>query len=424
MDGTTGIWSELGIEPTEDSRAIKKAYARQIAKYHPEEFPEQFQKIHEAYERALELIKIKEIPEQNVDVPEPEHGQEQEKGGKAAQISALAEKYARQAEKKAIRRRLHSHFICDIALSKMDKFVKKGKFQSHQAWENYLKDPIFPVAVHESEFILRFVRRTKDLKFWPKTMRMIREAFYQEAPEEVEQFQILRTFLDQKGPKSSRSHCLKIAAKVMLGAVAVCVLACFLFYSYRQSSEKQRKKEYRAVENIEAFISDKYQVKCTVTESALSGLYGLLLFQRDEDTNYYEVDVQGQEGMPESFRLAWDTYSMDYEDIRDSLLYETAGMCAKDTGLHLDMNFAPECVVRVDDTPVDELEQQIIEFLQALRESKAVQAGQEIVIKIQPGFLYSEAVAVFVKKDKEIDQEEVKAKLAECMEGISYISGD
>ena len=47
------IWSTLGIDPTRDKREIKRAYAKMAARYHPEEQPEKFQEIYDAYEQAL-----------------------------------------------------------------------------------------------------------------------------------------------------------------------------------------------------------------------------------------------------------------------------------------------------------------------------------------------------------------------------------
>lgn len=47
------IWDTLGIEPTTDKRTIKRAYAKLAAKYHPEEQPEKFQAVYDAYEQAL-----------------------------------------------------------------------------------------------------------------------------------------------------------------------------------------------------------------------------------------------------------------------------------------------------------------------------------------------------------------------------------
>ena len=45
----------LEIEPTDDKKKIKIAYSKMLKKYHPEEFPEMFMKIREAYQTALEF---------------------------------------------------------------------------------------------------------------------------------------------------------------------------------------------------------------------------------------------------------------------------------------------------------------------------------------------------------------------------------
>ena len=43
----------LEINPTNDKKKIKVAYSKMLKKYHPEDFPEMFMKINEAYEKAL-----------------------------------------------------------------------------------------------------------------------------------------------------------------------------------------------------------------------------------------------------------------------------------------------------------------------------------------------------------------------------------
>ncbi|BCN32326.1 J domain-containing protein [Anaeromicropila herbilytica] len=52
------IWDILEIEQTADRAIIKKAYARKLKIYHPEDDPEGFQKLREAYDRALKYAKI------------------------------------------------------------------------------------------------------------------------------------------------------------------------------------------------------------------------------------------------------------------------------------------------------------------------------------------------------------------------------
>lgn len=46
-------WKVLGIEPTSDKKEIKKAYARLLKQYHPEENPEEFKQIQAAYQQCL-----------------------------------------------------------------------------------------------------------------------------------------------------------------------------------------------------------------------------------------------------------------------------------------------------------------------------------------------------------------------------------
>ena len=50
------IWSILQIEPTNSKREIRRAYAIQAQKCHPEEQPEEFAKLQEAYQCALNSL--------------------------------------------------------------------------------------------------------------------------------------------------------------------------------------------------------------------------------------------------------------------------------------------------------------------------------------------------------------------------------
>jgi hypothetical protein len=50
-------WLELGIAPTADIEAIKKAFAAQSKQHHPEDDPEGFSRLRQAYRSALQLAK-------------------------------------------------------------------------------------------------------------------------------------------------------------------------------------------------------------------------------------------------------------------------------------------------------------------------------------------------------------------------------
>lgn len=51
------IWKILGIEPTTDIVAIKRAFAQKAKNYHPEEFPEEYKNLRNAYKQAIEYAK-------------------------------------------------------------------------------------------------------------------------------------------------------------------------------------------------------------------------------------------------------------------------------------------------------------------------------------------------------------------------------
>ena len=61
------IWEILGIAPTDSKKEIRKAYAAKSREIHPEEKPEEFQQLKDAYEKALKWI-AQETANQNQEV--------------------------------------------------------------------------------------------------------------------------------------------------------------------------------------------------------------------------------------------------------------------------------------------------------------------------------------------------------------------
>ncbi|WP_308366773.1 MULTISPECIES: RDD family protein [unclassified Microbulbifer] len=61
-------WALLGIEPSDDARAIKRAYAKKLKQTRPDEKPQEFQQLHSAYKRALTIA---ESPQPLVESPQP-----------------------------------------------------------------------------------------------------------------------------------------------------------------------------------------------------------------------------------------------------------------------------------------------------------------------------------------------------------------
>ena len=67
------IWSVLGLEPTRDASAIRRAYAQKTRECHPEEDPEGFLRLREAYQAALTYAQQGDAAPAGQ--PEPEPGQ-------------------------------------------------------------------------------------------------------------------------------------------------------------------------------------------------------------------------------------------------------------------------------------------------------------------------------------------------------------
>lgn len=57
------IWDVLQIEVTKDKKEIKRAYARLSREIHPEEKPEEFRRLYDAYQKALRYASSDEKPE-------------------------------------------------------------------------------------------------------------------------------------------------------------------------------------------------------------------------------------------------------------------------------------------------------------------------------------------------------------------------
>jgi hypothetical protein len=51
------FWDILEIDPTDNISIVKKAYAKKLKLHHPEDDPEGYQKLREAYDSALKYLK-------------------------------------------------------------------------------------------------------------------------------------------------------------------------------------------------------------------------------------------------------------------------------------------------------------------------------------------------------------------------------
>ena len=80
MASNLWFFDVLGIEPTNDKTAIKQAYSRIAHKTNPEDDPDGYAKLHEAYRAALDYASDKVVPYEFIDeIEEPDECEESEK---------------------------------------------------------------------------------------------------------------------------------------------------------------------------------------------------------------------------------------------------------------------------------------------------------------------------------------------------------
>ena len=62
------IWDILGIDPTTDKKKIKKAYAEKTKIYHPEDYPEEFKIVQEAYQWAMKYASKSVLDDEDLEI--------------------------------------------------------------------------------------------------------------------------------------------------------------------------------------------------------------------------------------------------------------------------------------------------------------------------------------------------------------------
>ena len=93
------LFTILGLAPTNDLKAIRKAYSKMSAKYHPEENPEEWKKIHNAFKSLTEILNdekgMEELAQiafsEILDTPKEKNAYYHVKGQKAEELDKEAD---------------------------------------------------------------------------------------------------------------------------------------------------------------------------------------------------------------------------------------------------------------------------------------------------------------------------------------------
>lgn len=172
------IYQILGISPTRDKKIIRKAYAGLTRKYHPEEHPEKWKEIHDAYTMAMQradedqplheeqkLHREEQKPQQQEQKPQEKNAEvrrksENRKGetkqpeedlfGNLEELSETAKKEQQEERQRQLK----------AAIEQFNTLCEPKKLQFLQ-WQEFFRKEEYQWAVRQGEFLYELANRLR-----------------------------------------------------------------------------------------------------------------------------------------------------------------------------------------------------------------------------------------------------------------------
>lgn len=263
------IWKTLGIAPTTDKKSIRRAYAAKTKEIHPEEKPEEFRRLHEAYQAALGYadyhLRIERIEAETAGTEETTEEAGTDQTAETADESELIAYFGEQQEK-------HQQSV--------DAFIEYWKkFQSPYRdpevldwWKEYLNSEEFQKIRYHSQVLHLLAEEINDKFFYGinEVKLLLWDAYgFQEDEGNIYQgdqqrlwnclypaYENQQRFLKNKQEAAKYEKIIRVFTCVAAAAIiAVCIFA-FVTYRHRRAEAWQYLVDYMAREYADTAFSE------------------------------------------------------------------------------------------------------------------------------------------------------------------------
>ena len=161
-------WTILQIEPTKDLKKIKHAYAVLTKQYHPEDNPEKFEEIQEAYQRAVAYAKDNSLVSLNPNIPltdsqmdmfQTEETSSSPDDGDDGETDDYYENLF-ESHKEEMQDKIREQGM--FFKHKISFLVLNSEVGTLKAWRDVLRREEFKLAVYDTSFICELTNYLKD----------------------------------------------------------------------------------------------------------------------------------------------------------------------------------------------------------------------------------------------------------------------
>lgn len=156
------FWEVLGIVPTTDKSVIKRAYAALAKKYHPEQYPEEFLNLRNAYESAMDYASgesggfiVRSESQNAISIPqktEKTNAEEIYQAEQAEEINEEEQEISENGYWDLSKLSEQSEVDCAEALAQFLDVYKSGKRNDAKQWYIYFTSPSFLEVWREESF--------------------------------------------------------------------------------------------------------------------------------------------------------------------------------------------------------------------------------------------------------------------------------